>query len=218
MCCRSPHPNIKERELFHAEPGFGLAALRQVRVLRTISKPLHLPRAADWDNPRSNLLPGRNHAVENGEHMPPACGLRRRAANLVSPFSATKQFEKMVGRSRRRDAVGSTRDACAPKIQLHRSGQGRAGVRGNEPPLYRLRHYLKCYGWIRLVERDGTTEKFPGPVAKDCDTRRGPLFRPVTFQPAQGARPPERLPAYRHCSFLARLARLVVRPGRSVMP
>jgi uncharacterized ferritin-like protein (DUF455 family) len=47
-----------------------------------------------------------------GEHTPPACDLRRRAANGF--FIPTQTVEE----NRRRDADGNTRDACAPAANL----------------------------------------------------------------------------------------------------
>ena len=64
--------------------------------------------------PRPTCRLTRNYAIGCGERTPPACGLRRHAANLVIQKFLTGKWADWNARSRRRDAVGSTRNACAP--------------------------------------------------------------------------------------------------------
>ena len=89
--------------------------------VRSAGSPARTFRTADASGgargqrcPRYQLI--RNDAVGYGERTPLACGFRRPAGNLATPFSSHQTVRlQMVARSRGRDGHDGTRDACAPQ-------------------------------------------------------------------------------------------------------
>ena len=75
----------------------------------------------------------------------------RRVVCGVAPQTSSTQFStpfSAVGRSRRRDAVGSTRDACAPIFELNRSGlASKRTWRGSQKRCAKFTSYCKD-AWV----------------------------------------------------------------------